>query len=115
MSIHVTDASIYDVNAKAMVASGLYAELNPASPSWEDWRTYFRFISHRLMLTCMDAHECRTWIGKGGLMVPAEWPRDFDPRAPKAMPRPVASKPVEADAYRAEVVRRLLNNWKRHP
>jgi hypothetical protein len=108
-----TDAQLYTENALSYARRGVFAEIKPESPSWASWRAYFREINHRTMLNVVQAHETRTWLGKTGMMVPTEWPRDFDDRAPTLPPTPSGRGFSESDARRAEVVRKLLNSWRR--
>lgn len=105
-----TDAQLYDENALSYVKQGAHAEIKPDSPSWDSWKAYFRQIGHKWMSVVMAGHEDRTWIGKHGVMVPTEWPSDFDETAPRLPPTRSEPDEIEGTAKRADVVRRALAN-----
>ena len=106
----LTEAQIFNENTIAFAQRGLFAEVTPKSPSWDSWRAYFRLIEHRSMLRIMAAHEDRTWLGKHGMMVPTEWPDDFDARARRLPPPRQEPERFETAEHRSNVVSLALRN-----
>jgi hypothetical protein len=82
----VTEAQIYSANVLAYAKQGRFAEIRREHPAWASWRSYFRQLDHTALLNVMQAMERRVWIGKHGLMVPTDWPDQFDPKAPRVQP-----------------------------